>query len=169
MNTNRLLDRPHRWFILRRAGIVLFALALSSLAFCGEIHDAAKAGDLEKVRTLLLQNPNLVFSKCTNGLTALDYAAGGGHEEVTELLLGKGADVNAKANNGATPLHSAALGGHAGVAQLLLAKGADVNAKSDNGTILGTGRRIMATRKWPNCCWPRGPMWMPRLTRAIRR
>ncbi len=73
MNTNRLLDRPHRWFILRRAGIVLFALALSSLAFCGEIHDAAKAGDLEKVRTLLLQNPNLVFSKCTNGLTALDY------------------------------------------------------------------------------------------------
>ena len=34
--------------ILRRAAVTLVALAWSSLAFCGEIHDAAKSGDLEK-------------------------------------------------------------------------------------------------------------------------
>ena len=44
--------------ILRRATVMLVALAWSSLAFCGEIHNAAKSGDLEKVKTLLKANPD---------------------------------------------------------------------------------------------------------------
>jgi hypothetical protein len=42
-------------------------LALSSLAFCGEIHDAAKSGDLEKVKALLKDKRGLVFSKDNGG------------------------------------------------------------------------------------------------------
>ena len=49
--------------IPRHAAVTLVVLAWSSLAFCGEIHDAAKAGDLEKVKALLKDNPDLVFSK----------------------------------------------------------------------------------------------------------
>ena len=46
---------------------MLVALVWSSLAFCGEIHDAAKDGDLEKVKALLKDNPDLVNSKDNNG------------------------------------------------------------------------------------------------------
>ena len=46
---SRLCHSP----ILRLAAVMLVALAGSSLAFGGEIHDAAKAGDLEKVKALL--------------------------------------------------------------------------------------------------------------------
>jgi ankyrin repeat protein len=64
----------------------MVALAWSSLAFCGEIHDAAKSGDLEKVKALLKGNPNLVFSKDTNGRTPLHCAALQGQKNVAELL-----------------------------------------------------------------------------------
>ncbi|MGA2086940.1 MAG: hypothetical protein ABSG60_15630 [Terracidiphilus sp.] len=36
-----------------RATVALAVLAWSSLAFCGEIHDAARDGDLGRVRVLL--------------------------------------------------------------------------------------------------------------------
>ena len=38
---------------VRCAAVMLFALVWSGLAFCDEIHDAARAGDLEKVKMLL--------------------------------------------------------------------------------------------------------------------
>lgn len=99
------------------------------------IHDAAKAGDLEKVKAFLSANPALVFSNYDelgdnplSGGKPLHYAAEGGHKNVVELLLAKKADVNAKANSGYTPLELAAFGGHKDVAELLLANKADVNA-----------------------------------------
>jgi hypothetical protein len=39
--------------IRRCVAVTLLALAWSSLAFCGEFHDAAKSGDPERVTTLL--------------------------------------------------------------------------------------------------------------------
>jgi len=42
-----------------RAAVLLAMLAWSTLAFCGEIHDAARAGDLKKVEALLKGNPDL--------------------------------------------------------------------------------------------------------------
>ena len=55
--------------------VTLVALVWSCLAFCGEIHDAAEDGDLEKVKALLKANPDLVNSKDTNGMTPLHFAA----------------------------------------------------------------------------------------------
>jgi ankyrin repeat protein len=112
---------------------MLVALALSSLTSCGkkhdttagdhsgrsEIHDAAKRGDLEKVKALLKDNPNLVSSRDTNGWMPLHAAASNGHKDVVELLLANKAEVNAKNTNGATPLHLAASAGHKDVAELL--------------------------------------------------
>jgi ankyrin repeat protein len=112
-------------------------LAYSSLAFGGAIHDAASAGDLEKVKALLKANPNLVFSKDTNGLTPLHFAAANGHKDVAELLLANKAEVDAKSNakttRGGTPLHLAAMNGREDVAALLLASKADVNASDHKG------------------------------------
>ena len=89
----------------RRRHCTLVALAWSSLAFCGEIHDAAKRGDLAKVKALLKDNPDLVFSKDNDGKTPLHLAAVYGHKDVAELLLANKAEVNAKDNDGDTPLH----------------------------------------------------------------
>ena len=65
MNTQWFFSRRGYSPIPRRAACLLGALAWSSLAFGGEIHDAAKAGDLEKVKAVLKDNPDLVFSKDT--------------------------------------------------------------------------------------------------------
>jgi ankyrin repeat protein len=107
-------------------------LAWSSLAFCGEIHDAAKNGDLNKVKDLLLANPDLVSNIDTNGLSPLHIAARSGHKSVAELLLANKADVNARDKADRTPLEFAVLRGHKDIADLLLANRADVNARDKN-------------------------------------
>ena len=110
------------------------ALSLSTTASCGEIHDAAKTGDVETIRVLLKANPELVNNRDNPvGWTPLHVAAQAGHKEVAELLLANRADVNAKDNRGMTPLHWAAQAGHKEVAELLLANKADVNAKTKVG------------------------------------
>ena len=123
--------------IVHFATLMLFALAWSSLAFCGEIHEAAKQGDLAKVEALLKDNPNLVSSKDNNVLvidgsisqTPLHYAVSQGHKDVVAFLLANKADVNAKDTKGTTPLHYAAMRANKDVAELLLAHGAEVNAR----------------------------------------
>jgi serine/threonine-protein phosphatase 6 regulatory ankyrin repeat subunit B len=99
--------------------VMLVALAWSSLAFCGEIHDAAKSDDLEKVKALLKANPDLVSSKESHGWTPLHYAAANGEKDVVELLLANKAEVNATNNNGWTPLHMAILNKYQDIADLL--------------------------------------------------
>jgi hypothetical protein len=95
------------------------------------IFDATRDNDLEKVRALIKDHPDLAFSKDDNGVTPLHYAAAMGSEDMAELLLTNRADVNAKANNGMTPLHAAAAMGHRDVVELLLANKADVNVKNN--------------------------------------
>jgi len=99
----------------------------------GEIHEAAGAGDLAKVKALLKDNPNLVFSKDNNDETPLHWAASRGHKDVAELLLANKAGVDARDNHGQTPLHAAAIGGHKDLAELLLASKAEVNGKDNAG------------------------------------
>jgi ankyrin repeat protein len=109
--------------------VTLVALVWSCLAFCGEIHDAARDGDLEKVKALLKDNPDLVNSKNTNGLTPLHFAAYSGHVVVVKLLLDNMADVNVTNKSGMTPLSFAVDAGHRDVAELLLTNKAEVDTK----------------------------------------
>ena len=54
------LARVHSFGVLL---VLLFMLMWSKVAVCGEIHKAIKDNDSAKVRELIRNNPNLVFSR----------------------------------------------------------------------------------------------------------
>lgn len=95
------------------------------------LHQAAKAGDAQRVRSLISGGAN-VDAKNIIGNTPLYEAAQQGHKDIVELLVTKGADVNAKNISGRTPLHRAAEAGDVKLVQSLISNGADVNLKDWN-------------------------------------
>src|SRR5262252_4002750 len=119
--------------IVCRLTITLVALGWNNLAFSGEIHDAARDGDAEKVKLLLAANPALALSTDASGATPLIWAVTRGHKEITILLLAGNADINAKINTGLTSLHFAVDRGYKDLVELLLAHNADVEAMDKNG------------------------------------
>jgi ankyrin repeat protein len=86
---------------------VLTALAMLTClnaALGDEIHDAAKNGDVKKVKALLETAPKSLNEKDDFGKTPLHLATTGGYKDVVALLLEKGADADIKDNVGRRPL-----------------------------------------------------------------
>jgi len=96
------------------------------------LHEAALAGDIEKVKALLSKGAN-VNEKDNERGTALHCASEKGHAEVAGLLINRGAYVNASSWNGMRPLHCAAASGNKETVELLLGKGAYLEAKERYG------------------------------------
>lgn len=115
--------------------VLLAFLAWCSSALCDPIHDAARKGDLAKVKALVKDNPALISSMDKSGYTAMHIAAYNDHADVVAFLLDSGAEVNARSKiGGFTPLDQAlACFNHKDTVPLLLAHGADVNSRADNG------------------------------------
>jgi outer membrane protein assembly factor BamB len=113
--------------VLSRFALAVVAVFLSGAAAPdrGEaLRDAAQAGSVDEVRTLLEAGVP-ADAPARHGQTALLFAAGKGRLDVVRLLLERGANVNARERFfGATPLASALDGRHRDVALLLLARGA---------------------------------------------
>ncbi len=109
--------------------LVGILISFGSLAFAEQIHELAQKGDLEGVKTLIEQNPELVNARDKDGRTPLHWACRGVHLEVVKFLVDKGADVNAEDSNKVVPLHSLAIRNSTEAIELLLARGADVDAK----------------------------------------
>ncbi len=115
---------------IRLIAVILVALACSGLGLGGEIHDAARNDNLVKVKALLKENPDLVFSKDSDGMTALHWASARGHKDIMELLLASNADVNAKDSAEWTPLHWASAEGRKDVMEILREHGGYSNVGS---------------------------------------
>jgi len=109
------------------AGLFLL-MPLTAAAFPppAEIHDAALAGKLDAVKTLVEADPSLMRLKDGGGNTPLHAAAQGGSASVAAYLIEKGAEVGATNASGDTPLHIAIFNGKYEVVVLLIDKGADL-------------------------------------------
>jgi ankyrin repeat protein len=118
--------------------IICFTILFANVSLhAGEIHDAAAAGDLDKVKALLEADPTLLESKDTRsqflGNTPLISACWAPptlstQVEVANFLINMGANIHAKNDRGATPFYFAS--GNMELAQTLVDKGADVNVRA---------------------------------------
>jgi len=100
-----------------------------------ELHEAAAAGNLARVKEMAGANPELAKSYSPDGFPVLALAAAFGHEQVARYLRGQGADINAIATNGTayTALTGAVASGQASIAEWLAENGADVNYRYGKG------------------------------------
>jgi ankyrin repeat protein len=91
------------------------------------ISDAVKIGGLDRVHTLLRENPDCVNIRDNIGRTPLHYPfKDTGHgEEIIELLLEHGADVNARDNAGHTPIDQMLRNGRQDLAEVLRRHGGE--------------------------------------------
>jgi ankyrin repeat protein len=101
------------------------------------IFEASSVGNLDRVKVLLNDDPELVNAYAPDGFYPLGLACFFGHGEVAEFLVENRADVNMRAHNGqqVMPIHAASASGQLEIVQLLLAHGADVNAQQEGGFV----------------------------------
>jgi ankyrin repeat protein len=113
------------------------------------IHEAADAGNVAVVKTLLKTYPELISSTNQYGYTALHLAARKGHTDVMRLLLVKGANVDSGDTWLLTPLDHAAGIGNIAAVKLLLDNKANVNAgwKVDSGLATPLSWAILNTNR----------------------
>src|SRR6266403_1957677 len=88
-----------------------------------ELHEAAAAGDLTRVKEIVENDASLAKTYSPDGFPVLALAAAFGHFEVTKY----------RHATGYTPLLTAAANGHLEILKALLARGADLHAKSNDG------------------------------------
>jgi ankyrin repeat protein len=114
--------------------LILFFFSLfPKFAYPLEIHDAVIKGDLEKIKTLVKQNPSIIdcFEDTPiGGRTPLFLAVYWGHKDIVKFLISNGANVNSIDIYGHTSLHQTK---SLDIAKLLIAAGADVNARDSSG------------------------------------
>lgn len=100
-----------------------------------ELHEAAAAGHLPRVKEVVDAEPGAAASYSPDGFPVMALAAVFGHEEVARYLHGKGAEVNAISRNGTgyTALTGAVASNHAAITKWLVENGADVNYRYGKG------------------------------------
>lgn len=100
-----------------------------------ELHEAAAAGRLERVKQIVDGDASLAKTYSPDGFPVFALAAVFGHQGVAEYLLSRGADINAAATNGTgyNALTGAVASGHKELVAWLLANGADADHRYGPG------------------------------------
>ncbi len=121
------------------------------------LFDAIQDGNVEKVRSLLAEDPSLAASRSSTGVSALLWARYRSHHDIVAALLAAGPELdvfdaaalgrldrlaelvdadpdqaNAWSADGFTPVGLAAFFGHPEAVRFLLRRGADVHAVARN-------------------------------------
>ena len=107
--------------------ITVLTFVLVAVVLADEIHDVAQQGDIDRVKELIEENPELVNAPDDASQTPLHLAIAGGQTEIAEFLITKGADVNASNVVNQSIMLYAAYFGNAEIAEMLIAQGAQLN------------------------------------------
>ena len=119
--------------VMLREGLPLTLLFFCAVG-CGQsFHDVAARGDLDALRKMAADEPDVIHSRNKMEKTPLHYAVTNRQNEVIVWLIGAGADVNARDITGMTPLHVAATMNSHKQAAALLKEGADMTLRDDFG------------------------------------
>jgi ankyrin repeat protein len=98
------------------------------------IIDAARLGQLERLKSVLDQQPELLHARVSKGdSTLLHHAVFNGRDSIVQELLARKADVNARNHGGLTPLHDCVHRGNIESAVMLLDHGASITARNNEG------------------------------------
>lgn len=103
------------------------------------VYEAAAAGELERVKSLIAASTNLLASFSHDGFAPLHLAAFFGQKAVVDYLLSRGAAVNEISRNPSAlrPIHSAVAHRHPetalAITRALIAAGAEVNVTQQAG------------------------------------
>ena len=78
------------------------------IGYKSDLMQACSAGNLDRVRELLAENPASLWQVCDTGDTVLHFTARGGSIAIVQLLLEQGAELYAVNKSGETVFHTAA-------------------------------------------------------------
>jgi ankyrin repeat protein len=115
--------------------MIIFMLTLlfscfTSFLSADEIHEAAKRGDIEKVRSILSSDKSQLEAKDRVGYTPLNWAAMRAKWDMVKFLLDMGANTNSPGFDKCTSLHCASHHDNKDIIELLINKGADHTFKN---------------------------------------
>lgn len=92
----------------------------------GNIHEAARTGDMTKLKEILAKSPERINEKDSLGQTPLHLAMDAGKTEAIKFLVNKGADMNARDNDKRTPLYYIEMRPNEELEEFLREKGAKI-------------------------------------------
>ncbi len=111
----------------------VLGIAVVCMAQTDAVHEAARAGDLDRLAELISKDPALVDARDEGDHTPLHTAAMMGRMDAVMFLLEKGADVDARNTANQSPLLYAAYTGHAEIVDTFIAHGAEFNYRDTRG------------------------------------
>uniref|UniRef100_A0A914MFR1 ANK_REP_REGION domain-containing protein n=1 Tax=Meloidogyne incognita TaxID=6306 RepID=A0A914MFR1_MELIC len=111
-----------------------------SLSICAKALFACANGQLQELRNLIKQNPELINYKyplCYR-YSCLHIAAKSGDKNIVQYLVRNGSDLNSKDEMHCTPLHAAAKAGQIEMVNMLIEMGADKYIRDAHGMLYNT-------------------------------
>ena len=110
---------------------ILLILFISNL-FATEVHELAKAGNLEDLKVYLIENPTEFDQTDERESTPIHFACDRNYLDIVKFLVDKGADINKQDTDGDTPLIWAIARNNYHIAKYLVENGSDVNILNNN-------------------------------------